>query len=88
MAGYELGYQERLVWEIERARRELLGKTAPTIAIQSRMGEYKPERTLRYQLLKLEQKGWIHRPLGPKSGWAFNKAGYDRWRYEHCLKYG
>lgn len=59
-----------LIRMIEQTRRDLAGDTAPTLAIMARLPVCVPDRSLRYYLLKLERRGYVARPLGPKSGWA------------------
>lgn len=67
-------FDELLLKTLDRARRDQAGSTASTRAIAARLPMAVPERSLRYYLGKLERYGAIHRPLGPKSGWALAAA--------------
>jgi len=59
-----------LLQTIETARRDRVHATASTVAIISRLPVSVPERTLRHYLRVLENRNYVYRPLGPKSGWA------------------
>lgn len=59
-----------LIKTLEQTRRDLAGSTVPTLAVMARLPVRVPDRTLRYYLRTMECRGLVHRPRGPKSGWA------------------
>lgn len=59
-----------LLKTIETARRDQVRVTASTVAIMARLPVSVPDRTLRHYLRVLENRNYVYRPLGPKSGWA------------------
>jgi Mn-dependent DtxR family transcriptional regulator len=63
-------FEEVLARTIVRTKRDLVRDTAPTQAIAARLPMSVPPRSLRYYLNKLEKKGFLGRPLGPKRGWT------------------
>lgn len=62
-------FEFALLKALHQAKRDLR-RAVPTYALQARLNVIIPERTLRYQLRKLEQRGYVVRPDGYRSGWA------------------
>jgi len=63
-------FDELLMQTIKRAARDRAGRTATTVSIFARLPVVIPERTLRYRLRRLEQRGLLKRPVGLHSGYA------------------
>ena len=72
---------------IEQARRDLAGMTASTRSIHARLPMSVSDRTLRHYLRQMESRGYVRRPLGPKSGYALSFSVAKGLRAARCSNF-
>lgn len=62
-------FEARLLERLSQAARRSGGRPVPTKSLAAELGG-KDMWSIWYHLKRLEERGLVHRPEGPKSGWA------------------